>query len=189
MVPEERAPASVSNGWFLRSERQRASRRTTRPQAAGSGNENLALRQAQGPPFDKLRDHPSTSSGTTLRQAQGPPFDKLRDLRFLRSERQRASRRTTSSGNPRLEGRQAQGTVNTRPRSYLPVDYLPLSLPASEPPGRCSPAGAPANYRPATTPRRRPHGPLAPSPIPRPSVHGPRSVPAAPSCNSPGPRR
>ncbi len=37
------------------------------------------LRQAQGPPFDKLRDHPSRASGTTLRQAQGPPFDKLRD--------------------------------------------------------------------------------------------------------------
>ena len=37
-----------------------------------------ALRQAQGPPFDKpfdkLRDRPSTSSGS----AQGPPFDTLR---------------------------------------------------------------------------------------------------------------
>ena len=57
-----------------------------------------ALRQALRRPFDKLRDHPSTSSGTALRQAlrrsstgpstgsgtaQGPPFDrpfdKLRD--------------------------------------------------------------------------------------------------------------
>ncbi len=35
------------------------------------------LRQAQGPPFDRLRDHPSTGSGTPLRQAQGPPFDRL----------------------------------------------------------------------------------------------------------------
>ncbi len=58
------------------------------------------LRQAQGPPFDKLRDltprdslkpahgaepveatpDPSTSSGTAPRQAQGPPLDRLRDL-------------------------------------------------------------------------------------------------------------
>ncbi len=30
----------------------------------------------KNPPFDRLRDHPSTGSGTTLRQAQGPPFDR-----------------------------------------------------------------------------------------------------------------
>gem|GEM_PF-5505191 len=44
-----------------------------------SASSGTTLRQAQGPPFDKLRDHPSASSGTTLRQAQGPPFGKLRD--------------------------------------------------------------------------------------------------------------
>ena len=46
--------------------------------------EQSALRQAQEPPFDRLRDHPSTGatkspstgSGTTLRIAQGPPFDR-----------------------------------------------------------------------------------------------------------------
>ena len=36
-----------------------------------STSSGTALRQAQGPPFDKLRDRPSTSSGTALRQAQG----------------------------------------------------------------------------------------------------------------------
>jgi hypothetical protein len=34
-----------------------------------------ALRQAQGPQIDKLRDRKSTSSGTANRQAQGPQID------------------------------------------------------------------------------------------------------------------
>jgi hypothetical protein len=60
-----------------------------------------ALRQAQGPQIDKLRDRKSTSSGTANRQAQGPQIDKLRDRKSTSSgtaNRQLRDRKSTGSG-------------------------------------------------------------------------------------------